>query len=199
MSTLAASPIWSAVCLCLLLLACNAGQEAAEETAASAAETTAADTTEGDAASDGPRTASTDTTRSPLDMRGTLPPTPAPGTAHVRAVVDTCEPPKGDAAMTCRVRIDEVLGYGPATPVLGTGEREVTLPPYVAEQWSAERLSASGPVQIVLRAPGDRRVPDAPTEDTSDAPTDNARADDAATGDAPRAAWQVVRIRTGSN
>lgn len=114
-------------------------------------------------------TASSDTTGSPLDTRGTLPPSPAPGTAHVRGVIQACSTANDGATLTCRVRIDAVQATGPTTPVIGTGDRTVTVPSGVAKTWSANRLTQAGPVRFVLRAPGPDLQP--PNAEASDAAT----------------------------
>lgn len=98
--------------------------------------------------------ADADTTVAESDStdRQNPPPPPAPGTARVRAEIRSCN---SDAEpVRCRVRVAEVLGYGSATPPLGTGEHTVRLASALLKNRTLKGLEALGPKTYVLRHAG---------------------------------------------
>lgn len=128
--------------LCLLLGACR---------------TEGPDTTTSEAVGDDTTmAAANDTSTAPSDsMPGhEPPPPPAPGTARVRAEITSC-----DAAaepVRCQVRIEEVVGYGSATPPLSTGEQTVGVASSLLDDRDAAALDTLGTRTFVVRHAGDR-------------------------------------------
>lgn len=74
---------------------------------------------------------------------------PAPETVHVRAAFLSCA--EDEAPVACRIHIDEVLGYGSATPPVGTGERSIHVPRVaLSESHSLSELLSVPPQHLVL-------------------------------------------------
>ncbi|MFB6271819.1 MAG: hypothetical protein ABEL51_02885 [Salinibacter sp.] len=123
--------------LCALLGAC--GTDGPETTTSQQNEDTAA-------ASADSATADADTLSGPQ--------TPPPGTARIRATIATC-----DAAadpVRCEVRVEEVLGYGSATPPLSTGTHTVAVASSLLTARDATTLATLGPRTFVVQHAGDR-------------------------------------------
>lgn len=73
------------------------------------------------------------------------PPAPPPGTARIRGAILSCEPGE---TVTCEIRVDEVLAYGPSTPPVAQGTRGVSVLPVVLRERSADSL-ATGELRIL--------------------------------------------------
>jgi len=116
--------------LCLLLGACR---------------TNGPDTTRTDAAGD------TAVAQPDSSIAPTAPP---PGTAHVRAEIQSCTTETHPAR--CQIHVDEVLAYGSSTPPLSAGDHTVRLSPSVLNDRDAAALDGTGPRSILLRHAGDR-------------------------------------------
>lgn len=151
---------------CVLFLLCmlagcrgSGSSPNAEDTPDSTTDTTvtspdAVDTSRADTA-----TASTDENTPP----SSTPPGPAPGTAHVRAIVPSCD--TKEASPQCQIQIRKVLGYGSATPPLSRGERVVRLLPQLLTDWRIDSLAAEGPHTLVLRHAGDQPAIQEPSDE----------------------------------
>jgi hypothetical protein len=83
------------------------------------------------------------------------PPAPPPGTARIRGAVLSCEPGE---PVTCEIRVDEVLAYGPSTPPVAQGTRGVSVRPVVLKSQSVEDLDAGGVKLLTLTHPGSGRT-----------------------------------------
>ena len=86
--------------------------------------------------------------------RSNPPPPPAPGTARVRAEIVTCN--AAAEPVRCEVRVEEVLGYGSATPSLGTGTRPVNLASSLLVDRDVAAFDTLGTRTLILRHAGDR-------------------------------------------
>lgn len=82
------------------------------------------------------------------------PPAPPPGTARVRGSVVSCDTTAQPAR--CRIRVETVVGYGAATPPLGSGERTVAVDSDHVGDHPVESLSSLGEQILVLRHAGDQ-------------------------------------------
>lgn len=100
--------------LCLLIGACRTNGP-----------DTTADSTEADTAAAATAEDTSSTSPDSVDRPDPPSPAPAPGTARVRAETVSCD--TATTPVHCRIRVDEVLEYGSATPPLNTGERTVAL------------------------------------------------------------------------
>jgi hypothetical protein len=83
------------------------------------------------------------------------PPAPPPGTARIRGAVLSCE---AGETVTCEIRVDEVLAYGPSTPPVAQGTRRVSVRPVVLKSRSVEDLAASGAKLLTLIHSGGERT-----------------------------------------
>ena len=151
-----ASALWIGVFvagLVVFLLGCQSGQEAQDPSAED--------------------TASTDRSIAIDSLTQPPPPAPAPGTAHVRGRVQSCESgsESNSESLRCQLRIDAVLKYGSATPVLGTGPKPVEVAGGTAQQWTPRLLQAVGETVFVLRHKGER-MPDSASRSEDATPTD---------------------------
>ena len=108
--------------------------------------------TNGDAAqadsADGPNFAADTTEANP-------PPAPPPGTARIRGAILSCEPGE---TVTCEIRVDEVMAYGPSTPPVAQGARRVSVRPVALKSRSVEDLSAGGAKLLTLTHSGSERT-----------------------------------------
>ena len=130
--------------LCLLIGACRTdGPDTTADPAG--ADTAVANVTASDTS-----TAMSDS----IDRPDPPPPGPAPGTAHVRAEITSCD--TASSPVRCQVRVDEVLGYGSATPPLSPGERTMGLASSLLADRSATALDTLGARTFVLKHAGDR-------------------------------------------
>lgn len=121
------------LCAVLLAGACSGpGASGGEERAAAAGDSTAA----------------TDSTVEPSA------PAPPPRTAKVRGAVLTCTD-EGEA-VTCEIRIEEVLAYGMNTPPMAAGSRTVAVRPVVLRDRGVDALVAAGTQTLTLQHAGDR-------------------------------------------
>ena len=82
-------------------------------------------------------------------------PAPPPGTARIRGAVLSCEPGE---PVTCEIRVDEVLAYGPSTPPVAQGTRGVSVRPVILRSRSVEDLAASGVKLLTLTHSGSERT-----------------------------------------
>ena len=130
--------------LCLLIGACRT--DGPDTTADPASADTAVATV---TSSDTPTTMSDS-----VDRPDPPPPGPAPGTAHVRAEVTSCD--TASSPVRCQVRVDEVIGYGSATPPLSPGEQAMGLASSLLTDRDASALDTLGPRTFVLKHAGDR-------------------------------------------
>jgi hypothetical protein len=130
--------------LCLLIGACRTdGPDTTAEPAS-------ADTAVATVPSNDTSTAMSDS----VDRPDPPPPGPAPGTAHVRAEITSCD--AASSPVRCQVRVEEVLGYGSATPPLSPGERTVGLASSLLADRSVAALDTLGVRTFVLKHAGDR-------------------------------------------
>lgn len=152
-----------------LLLFCTLGggcQGPSPEEASSGAggDTVGVDTTEVDSSTGD--TSAADTSTTDTSTTGPIggdppPPAPPPGTARVRGTVVSCDTTARPSR--CRIRIETVVGYGSATPPLGTGERTIVLDLDRLRGITVDSLTAAGERILVLNHAGDR-----PTFDEED-------------------------------
>jgi hypothetical protein len=90
------------------------------------------------------------------------PPAPPPGTARIRGAILSCEPGE---PVTCEIRVDEVLAYGPSTPPVAQGTRRVSVRPVVLKGRSVEELADGGAKLLTLTHSGSERTLGGETEE----------------------------------
>jgi len=81
-------------------------------------------------------------------------PAPPPRTAQVRGAVLACT--DEEEAVTCEIRIEEVVAYGMNTPPMAAGSRTVAVRPVVLRDRSVDALVSAGTQTLTLRHAGDR-------------------------------------------
>lgn len=95
---------------------------------------------------------STSTTAEADSARRTLPDstqrTPSPGTARVRARVDSCS--STASPPTCQIEVLEVLAYGMATPTIGTPQSMTVQMPNPGEENDGPQLRSGEEYMLVL-------------------------------------------------
>ena len=101
--------------------------------------------------------------------------TPAPGTARVRAKIDSCS--GHQERQVCHLLVETVVAYGMSTPPLGSGQKlRVEVPKRLSE--AVGKLDRSGPLPATLRFQG-QPTPSvgSPPSDTSSEDADSGRSD----------------------
>jgi hypothetical protein len=139
--------------VCLLLGAC--GTDGPETTASQPADDTTTASVDSSTTIDDPTTKPETT------------PAPAPGTAQIRAAITTCDTTA--APVRCEMHVEEVLGYGSATPPLGTGDRSMALAPSLLDDRDIATIEALGPRTFVVRHAGDQPDFEKQPDDTKSA------------------------------